>query len=293
MNVLVIGNGFDLNLGLPTRYYDFAQSDDWKALYCGIDKDTDNLASYLYKLAEEDKTWFDIEKGLTMYVHDKESKRDYSKTVEDESFFKKLAKSLGDYLDEMIWENSDKYSLAYRMSEVINDGNYFDGIYSFNYLQYENMWEVEIWTNPVFVHNDLSDPVIGIAEDESVSRKYSFLKKSNHYPPLNSTNIIGDLEKADEVVIFGHSVNPIDKIYFEDFFMKSSEETGRIPKKRITIITLNESSMRTISDNIADMGVSITRLRSNCELEFITTDEPFSDENNEKIRLLLERIKNG
>ena len=28
-NVLIIGNGFDLDLGLPTRYSDFAESNYW------------------------------------------------------------------------------------------------------------------------------------------------------------------------------------------------------------------------------------------------------------------------
>lgn len=31
-NVLIIGNGFDLDLGLPTRYSDFAKSEYWPKL---------------------------------------------------------------------------------------------------------------------------------------------------------------------------------------------------------------------------------------------------------------------
>jgi hypothetical protein len=33
MKVLIIGNGFDLDLGLKTRYSDFAKSKEWNQLY--------------------------------------------------------------------------------------------------------------------------------------------------------------------------------------------------------------------------------------------------------------------
>lgn len=294
MNVLVIGNGFDLDLGLKTKYSDFAQSSIWESRYCNYDKDMDNLASYLYELAVEKTRWFDIEDGITRYVQEKESKYDYSKVEEDRYFFDCLVGDFSAYLYGLIFDNINKESLAFRMSKVIKENNYFDSIYSFNFLLYNNdMINVMFGKSPIFIHNNLYDLVIGIAEDGCKSREYSFLKKANHLPPLQSTNILFDLEKADEVVIFGHSVNAIDKIYFEDCFRKASENVDRKPKKRITIITYDNNSILEISNNIADMGVSLTRLRSNCMLEFIATKGAYDSDNKEKIASLMERLENG
>lgn len=293
MNVLVIGNGFDLDLGLKTKYFDFVQSGMWDSFYSSFNKDSDDLSSYLYKLAEEDSRWFDIENGITKYVQEKESKQDFSKVEEDHYFFDVLLDNFGAYLFGLVLDNINKESPAYRMSEIFNKSGFFDVIYSFNHLLYNDSIEVELGQDPVFVHNNLWDPVLGIAEDGCKSREYSFLKKVNHQPPLQSTNMLSDLKKADEVVIYGHSVNAIDKVYFEDFFRQASEETGRIPKKRVTIVTHNSESICSISENIADMGVSVTRLRNTCNLVFIATHAPFDTDNAKYLASLMERLKNG
>lgn len=65
--LLIIGNGFDIDLGLRTRYSDFAKSKIWKKLMantCGFDKD---LLGAL-NAAKEKEAWFDIEKTMNDYV---------------------------------------------------------------------------------------------------------------------------------------------------------------------------------------------------------------------------------
>ena len=68
MKILILGNGFDLDLGLKTKYSNFAISPEWKGLYesfkCTSD---DNLAGFLKKKAEEDN-WFAIEDCLKQYA---------------------------------------------------------------------------------------------------------------------------------------------------------------------------------------------------------------------------------
>ena len=60
-NVLVIGNGFDLNLGLETSYSDYLSSKYFKYLL-----GTNTLARYLESRKKESK-WVDIEKELYQY----------------------------------------------------------------------------------------------------------------------------------------------------------------------------------------------------------------------------------
>lgn len=59
--LLIIGNGFDLNLGRNTRYSDFAKSDLWP-------KNLDSqLYAYLNKKSQIER-WFDLEGELATYV---------------------------------------------------------------------------------------------------------------------------------------------------------------------------------------------------------------------------------
>lgn len=65
--LLIIGNGFDIDLGLKTKYSDFAKSKYWEKLVentYGVDQDLLNAL----KEAKETEAWFDIEKTMNDYV---------------------------------------------------------------------------------------------------------------------------------------------------------------------------------------------------------------------------------
>lgn len=60
--LLIIGNGFDLDLGRKTRYSDFAKSESWPK----------NLDSQLYgylNAKSQIERWFDLEGELATYVN--------------------------------------------------------------------------------------------------------------------------------------------------------------------------------------------------------------------------------
>lgn len=83
-NVLIIGNGFDLDLGLPTAYSDFVSSDYWPdATKVGTNNDSrincngeiPDLSLYplnhkLESVIDEAKKekWFDLEETLLNYA---------------------------------------------------------------------------------------------------------------------------------------------------------------------------------------------------------------------------------
>lgn len=90
MKIIVIGNGFDLSLGLKTSYKDFIQSENFNLL---VEKEN-TLALYLDK-KKEINNWVDIEKELTNYS---KQIKDDKKTVKDD--FKELKNLLIDYLKE-------------------------------------------------------------------------------------------------------------------------------------------------------------------------------------------------
>ena len=73
--VVIIGNGFDLDLGLPAKYSDFAKSYEWKELYSKYEffiKDStygvNSLIAHLNKVSGE-MNWFDIEEEIYNFVN--------------------------------------------------------------------------------------------------------------------------------------------------------------------------------------------------------------------------------
>lgn len=109
-NVFIVGNGFDLALGLPTRYSDFANSNFWPVSE-NAEQKRDYLAQKKYTSLEaylDDKrnmeTWFDLEQELYNYARkpkngsgfgQNENENDIKANVE---YFKLLQTRMCDYI---------------------------------------------------------------------------------------------------------------------------------------------------------------------------------------------------
>lgn len=67
--VLIIGNGFNLDLKFESKYSDFAKSEEWKELYEKYASKSNHysLIKFLNDRKETDK-WFDIEQALFEYA---------------------------------------------------------------------------------------------------------------------------------------------------------------------------------------------------------------------------------
>lgn len=124
------------------------------------------------------------------------------------------------------------------------------------------------------VHGSLADDdiILGVMADNAsvVPEEYSFLYKDNsrYY---RSNNMATDLDEANELVIFGHSINGMDFDYFRDFFLKQAGEKGDFKKKRITIFTYDENSDSQIRNSIRKIGINPRQLFNRNELCFIHT----------------------
>ena len=96
--LLIIGNGFDIDLGLRTRYSDFANSESWEKLTGSTFGFNQDLLAALIA-ARQKEAWFDIEKTMNDYVR---AIRPFELTpglVEmDKSCFADVTKALSEYL---------------------------------------------------------------------------------------------------------------------------------------------------------------------------------------------------
>ena len=286
MKILILGNGFDLDLGLDTRYSDFAKSQQWKELYKEFKHtNKDNLAGFLKEKANEDK-WFSIEESLAEYAKKKIGLQDFSHVNDDKHFLELLEGKLEIFLDLASMYTFEKDHLATRLLDLMNKKQIFDKVYTFNYISHDALhkwcgcnYEREV----SYVHQKLyCGIVLGVGSNDITDDRYSFLRKVNH-PKYSSTSIGRDLMEADEVVFFGHSLNTIDFDYFKDFFVACSQYNGTLATPtRITIIDKSDDSIQSIKNNLKSNGISVTSLCSYSHIIFIALDNYYRGEYTER-----------
>ena len=130
-NLLIIGNGFDLDLGLPTKYSNFIESKYFK-------KQNIRRGSKLFKYISEtyhDKKWIDIENELKRFALDDKGKNIlFNKTEKD---FELLRVSLCDYLSSLSYESINKESAACMLIESVINNYLFKKVYTYNYQIYK------------------------------------------------------------------------------------------------------------------------------------------------------------
>ena len=104
MNLLIIGNGFDLNLGRKSRYSDFRSSRYWP--FTSLDRN--GLGYYIESFAKTNSNWFDIEELLRVYgeFDSKEYKKTKSSLKpislnQDELDFRFLNKRMSKYIESI------------------------------------------------------------------------------------------------------------------------------------------------------------------------------------------------
>lgn len=290
--LLILGNGFDLDLGLHTRYSDFWESEGWKTAKksCPEKYFVDSLENY--RITHQ---WFDLESGLQIGAT---RLKNQLRSTYNNGNYKKSFQILVDELRNYIGEQQEhfvpnKHSVAERILCGINARPLFKCIYTFNYTDIVKMsqrFHVSELPPVYYVHGSLQldDQIILGVEVEnflSIPTPLTFLIKSNS-PYYHYTNLLNDLEMAEDVVFFGHSINGMDFPYFKEYFMNLVQMPMIHHRKRhITIITYDELSEMQIKDNFRANGIDVRSLFNKVALEFILTKGIYDDNRVEKEKL--------
>lgn len=274
--ILILGNGFDLDLGLKSRYRDFMESDTWKSDDGKKYIQTCNLLKYL---DEKNKleTWFDAETELLNYALEitegtYASPQSYDR--EGHKFF--LTKLMQYLIKEQDNFNLNSDSVAVLLMKAVTENGYFDEIYTFNYTDVNKVLDKAGRWAPMkitYIHGSLGkndNIILGIETDKLIHKDYQFLFKTNsRYYRYNS--LIESMEKANEIIFFGHSINGMDFPYFKNFFLKQAGAFGEVTRKYITIFTFDEASDEQIRNNFREAGVNLRDLMQLNNLTFIET----------------------
>ena len=177
-----------------------------------------------------------------------------------------------------LWKEPIKPSLAKTLIEKQNRVKCFEKIYSFNCLDYNMLniasgLEIESLRDVVYLHGYSNEFIFGIDEEDCKFEDYSFLIKKNqtNYPIQDVEKFKCDLLKADEVIIFGHSLNRIDMHYFRQFLLNFANESGQA--RRFTIITKDFLSVEGIKKRISEYVLDFDKVNQYGTVSFILADE--------------------
>ena len=293
-NALIIGNGFDLDLGLKTKFSHFANAEGfWPR------KDGSPLSAFLYSRKSVEK-WFDMEGALREYTLTPKgpfgdpNAIDEKQVVADFKYFEKVRKGLMDYLAKEVKKDILCDSTAAKVLKGVYDNSRFEYVYTLNYtdlndfgrkLGLNNSGEIH------YLHGSLvnKDIIIGI-DDLKLRNVYKNWRKarSEYY---KSHNIFADLDASKEIVFFGVSFGWIDYKYFKQFFAKVASPTvepiTENEKKYITIFTFDESDRLSILDFLERMDIDIDYLYSQAHFEIIRTKE---NQDEKKVESFLARL---
>lgn len=263
---IILGNGFDINLGLPTRYSQFIASNEFKLQYgsdglnhsVNSDEHQANLFRHIYMKANSDERWTDIEKILSDYAKSgfvQYMTKRGPKTVPNVSnaeiyrYYESLKDSLKKYIAGILYPMYiDRKSLAYNLLSSISRYPYGDmSVISFNYtIPSSFLPELDLSNKIYNVHGDInSDIILGFNNSGHYDSSYDYMVKSQE--PGNRIEMVQSrILSADELLVFGHSLGESDRDYFRDILPSFS--------KRVIFITYDEMSKQSMIGELNDMN---------------------------------------
>lgn len=289
--IFILGNGFDIDLGLNTSYKSFVQSHYWPCKSRLISKE--EIEKYdgdecLNDVLHEDtnaKSWYDLEAILAEYATSGCGYRPNigvsdslkQKAANDRAVYDKLVTSLSEYLTEIQNNPIKDNSIAAIVLGVLIKSIFDVKIFSFNYTDlasFASKLNIKEKLDITYMHGDLKKGIIlGIESNMDFCPPYRYMCKeySHHYQSRFLSNA---LHEAKHIVIFGHSLSSIDYHYFKRFFAEQSRnDMAEADKKSITIFTYDEESAWNIRDQLRNMNDKrLDLLYSHNEFDIIRTD---------------------
>ena len=264
--LLIIGNGFDRDLQRKITYEEFYNSEFWphgKISECPLSK-------FLEEELPKDY-WYNLEDALSYYVDANNNDHEYWK-VEDLTFYAQLVEGMKQYANSKNIQSLSSIKqykgrlhkqvpLAYQVLETVILNPLYR-IFSFNYTELHSIEQLILENNrtdrPIqkrinrlenileYVHGslDTKDIILG-AKDCQTIKGYEIIRKTQQ---LKVNHLVAELETANQVVIFGHSLSAIDRCYFDDFFMQIKNKESHC--RSVIIFTYNENSMLEIKRNL-------------------------------------------
>lgn len=275
--VVVVGNGFDLDLGFKTSYSDFVNSDLFQTLLIEDHPNSydvepeysrdmniypNSLADYIKK-EEEYNNWVDLEECLREYCVDQgeslSSKIILREVNAVKYFLYKFISKIPRDIDAFSYYNK----ISYKILCALVDAKVDFEIWSFNYTySCELLLEKLGYTNDMakakihYVHSSLFEAesnnklslVLGCNYSKEVAAVCPSIIKNDMIPNYKrlKNQFDAHLMEAENIIFIGHSMGSTDRQYFKQML-----ESTKL--KAITIISKSVESLNSVRTNFGEL----------------------------------------
>jgi hypothetical protein len=270
-DILIIGNGFDLNQKLLTSYSDFIKSKQ----FTDLQGKNNYFVDYLSKRFNIQK-WIDVENELKLYSRNKAIQEAINSFKEE---FIIVCNALKEYLIKIDYTSIDKNAYSYKAIEKIKDKDFL--ILDFNYTETTKLILEELGVDRediekrlIKIHGDLKTEIIfGIEDNVNIEKNHVFLRKA-YNKNFTSINLKVPIESCQSLYFFGHSLGETDHMYFKPFFEKYSMPQYFGKGKKIELYHFGEEGYSQLFMQIDAMtNRHLSIFRQNNEIEFIDTSK--------------------
>jgi hypothetical protein len=264
--LIVMGNGFDLDLGWKTSFGDFFQAK--RDSFLQYDR-----LSYIQQIIDGG-CWYNLEGYLRQCVLEVE----LSDVIFLNDFWKICSNfMLGYFAQSLPNFKTNHNSCAYHLMQALSNSI----IYTFNYTNpfvKENITEPEIH----FVHGKLDGATNGAQMKLGVDTEVlqaNDLAKDNLLKPLIKSDantekegLLYQLKKSDKIIIYGHSLSITDSDYFKLFFEYVT--SNRFTSKSIYFVVYDSRGLQLVKNNMNEYGISFDELQlSQNEINIVYTSK--------------------
>lgn len=274
MNLIILGSGFDLDLGLRNSFGEFSNHRLNPA--CGA------------------KSWSDFERNLReqiIYWYNHGMDDQFAKQINQ--FWQIYRKNLSYFFTErsddfLIDPNKCAYKFLQSLSETckVYTFNYTD---PYEYIKHYKHREIihihgvhhrDTFKKELMVMSQYNGLVLGVDSEciplDAMENKYIKPIAKIHQRGYSQTNIVDDLSESENIIFFGFSMNEVDFGYFRKLFHEI--ENGLSSCKRIVYINLNENAFHTFCNNLRKNGVNLDLLVNNVNLQPYYTEQGSENE---------------
>ena len=300
--VIVLGNGFDLDLGWDTSYKSFYDKHKGWQIHKA---EEDDLFQYVIK--QTPGNWYDFERTLHEYaLHRAERpfpQEDTYKIERDIQDYNTFKAQLMAFISEATKSSIKNESYAYKLLEAyvkakmnkVSDSFFSIRLFSYNYTplldvihQIDN--NAKVGYTPVHGRTVDQSIIFGFHDDPNIPKEYRSIQKSMD-ENYKSSDIVTASLQANTIIFFGLSLGYIDGVYFKNLFTQISNLSNpQMINKRIVFITLNAQSGSDIKNNLLDMGINLQLLYNSNRVNFIYTDDEEQDKTEKQFEELLNSL---
>lgn len=264
-NLIILGNGFDLDLGLDTSFSTFVKSYEFRQL---------PRISFIQDMSANN--WSDVEGCIRNSLMEYSRHPNATESERINHAWQTLERAWGRFLPSQIEQSKIEIKKDSCAFALLSNEQVQAEWYSFNYTHPRYLCRLE-GDEPICIHNDcvehdfanrngLMYPVsknliIGVDTAvpenirEDTNLRHIIKKRNTQYQDVS---IMDKMRECEVLVLFGHSMGITDSDYFRDFF--SCCMSGLYHKKAIYIVTKDKDSLEGIKKNLQLYGVDYDRL---------------------------------